>query len=252
MSTALTVSPSSCTPASTPVGEDSGWRREPFLALLAHELRTPLQAVLACARVLERECSAEVRLRAVHSIERSAEAMARIVDDLGDRARIASGKLRLDAKPLSLSRVLRDALEMARLPAQAGEILLDADIEPDLPQIQGDGGRLLQVFGNLLSNALKFTAPGGRVTLAAYAVPGAIEVVVTDNGCGIDPALLPRLFDRFLQAEDAPHGGLGLGLALVRELVERHGGEVHAYSEGGGQGARFVVSLPSGSTRGAH
>ena len=222
------------------------WPKEHFLALLSHELRTPLQAVMGWVQLLEGECTTEIRLRAIKAIGRNTRAMARIVDDLSDQARIASGKLTLAIGTVDSGGLLRDAINVIRPAAVARGIKLVDSVAPTLPSIEGDRGRLLQVFLNLLSNAVKFTPPGGTVAIEATATECELRVVVTDTGRGIEPSLLPMLFDRFRQAREVDAGGtgLGLGLSLVQELVERHRGQVRAHSDGKDCGATFVVTLP--------
>jgi signal transduction histidine kinase len=222
--------------------------KDEFLAVLSHELRTPLTPILSWSMLLrEGKLDAPTRERALQAIERSARLQARIVEDLLDVSRATTGKLRLNVEPMALDAVIEAAIESARPAAAAKAIALDARLDPEAPLISGDSERLQQVVWNLLSNAIKFTPPGGRVRVELTRAGEHLRLSVSDTGCGIRPALLPRLFERFWQADPSSsrvHGGLGLGLAVVRHLVELHGGTVGAESEGEGHGATFTVVLP--------
>jgi signal transduction histidine kinase len=221
-------------------------RGEEFLALLSHELRTPLHALLGWVRLLQRDVAMEVRNRAIVSIDRNARAMCQIVDDIADQSRISSGKLRLSLDVVDVQTLVRDAADAIRPSALERDVQVEMRAPSALPVIRADRGRLRQVLANLLTNAVKFTPAGGRVELEAHAVAEGVRLVVSDTGCGIAPELLPHIFVRFHQGKDAlaRAQGLGLGLPLVKELVERHGGRVNAESEGVGRGARFIITLP--------
>jgi PAS domain S-box-containing protein len=223
--------------------------KDEFLAVLSHELRTPLTAMLGWIRMLALgRLDGEATAHAIEVIERNTRLQAQIVEDLLDVSRIISGKMALEIRSMAPAAILEAAVDGVRAAAAAKDIQIELDVDRDLGAVRGDGGRLLQVFSNLLSNAVKFTPAGGRVTVAAEPDDGGLRVAVTDSGRGIDPALLPYVFEPFRQAEGASrrtHTGLGLGLAIVRHLVELHGGLVEAASPGLGQGATFTVWLPA-------
>jgi PAS domain S-box-containing protein len=221
--------------------------KDEFLATLSHELRTPLNAVLGWTRILRSREYDATTMHALTVIERNASAQARLIDDLLDVSRIIAGKLQLQLEPVDFGQLAAAALETVRPAADAKGVSLEAVIEPGLPTLNGDVQRLQQVLWNLLSNAVKFNDQGGRVRVQVESEPCAIRVTVSDTGSGIPPALLPFVFDRFTQAESSgtrKATGLGLGLAIVRYLVELHGGTVSAASAGEGQGATFQVWLP--------
>jgi two-component system CheB/CheR fusion protein len=225
-----------------------------FLATLSHELRTPLSTMLMSAQILRRIAADDRRIeRASASIERSANAQARLIDDLLDVSRIVSGKLLLDLGPVDLAAVVHEAVEAARPSAQSKGLELTLEVDDGIGTVYGDAARLVQVANNLLSNAIKFTPRGGRVAVHLAPVEGQrAQLTVSDTGIGIHPEVLPQLFSRFVQADSTvtrTHGGLGLGLAIVRHLVDVHGGEVHAESAGAGRGSTFQVTLPLGDTR---
>ena len=223
-------------------------QKDEFLATLSHELRTPLNAVLGWARMLEDgRLSAERAQQAVTTIRRNAETQARLIADILDVARIVSGKLQLALEEdADVSRIVAAAVESCEAEAQRKGLALAASIEPGLVATV-DPARLQQIVWNLISNALKFTPPGGRVEIALRFEDDALTLRVTDSGAGIDPAFLPHLFQRFRQADPSStraHAGLGLGLAIVRHLAELHGGSIRAGSDGPGRGATFIVRLP--------
>ncbi|HJX29942.1 MAG TPA: response regulator [Thermoanaerobaculia bacterium] len=222
--------------------------KDEFLATLSHELRTPLNAIVGWAALLRSNTLQGQKLaRAVASIERNARSLTRLIDDLLDVSAIISGKMSMEMLPLDLVSVLEASLDAIRPTAEARSIRLDATWEPDLGLVSGDPDRLQQVLWNLLSNAVKFTPPGGEVSAHLQKVEGNARLVVRDTGRGIDPAFLPHVFEPFRQADGSitrTHGGLGLGLAIVRRLVELHGGVVTAESAGLGEGATFTVELP--------
>jgi PAS domain S-box-containing protein len=224
--------------------------KDEFLATLSHELRTPLNAVLGWIGLIESGAMTEEQVRgALATISRNARAQAQLVDDLLDVSRILSGKLKVRTTALDLAEVAEAALDVVRPAAQAKEIELRASFFTRPVLITGDGDRLQQVVWNLLSNAVKFTPPHGRVELDVQATPDGIELAVRDTGQGIAPAFAPHVFDRFRQADSSttrPYGGLGLGLAIARSIVELHGGTIEASSKGLGQGATFRVQLPIG------
>lgn len=228
--------------------EDLERSRDELVATVSHELRTPLTTVLGWARLLRcGKLDASGTARAVEAIERGATAQARIVDDLLDVARVARGELRLDVRSVELAPVVEAALAAVRPAAVARGIALSAALEGAGP-VSGDPGRLQQVVWNLLSNAVKFTPEGGRVEVRLRPEGDSAVLRVVDTGEGFDPAFAPHLFERFRQADSSStrhHGGIGAGLALVRHVVEAHGGTVSAQSEGRGKGATFTVRLPS-------
>ncbi|MBV8970080.1 MAG: response regulator, partial [Verrucomicrobia bacterium] len=221
--------------------------KDEFLATLSHELRTPLNAILGWASLLR---SARTETDVDHGldvIERNARAQSQIIDDLLDMSRIISGKVRLDVQPVDLIVVLRESVETVRAAAEARGIDLRTEFDAPNAFFNGDANRLRQVFWNLLNNAIKFTAEGGRVCLRVEQSKSQFKIQVIDTGEGIAKEFLPSVFNRFQQADASTtrrHGGLGLGLAIVKQLVELHGGYVSAHSAGLGQGATFVVTLP--------
>ncbi|MCY1040196.1 ATP-binding protein [Corallococcus sp. bb12-1] len=232
--------------------------KDAFLAMVSHELRTPLTSILGWSQMLRQGLLGEdKRQRAVQAIERNARAQRQLIEDLLDMSRIANGRLRLEPVPLELGRVVEAALDAVRPTALARELELDIVVDADGVPLFGDPDRLQQVVWNLLANAIKFTPPGGRVSVSARTRDEGAELVVKDDGEGIPTDFVPFLFQRFHQADTSvsrQHGGLGLGLSIVRHLVELHGGTVSAASEGLGRGSTFTVFLPRsrvGSTPGA-
>jgi signal transduction histidine kinase len=228
--------------------EAASYMKDEFLMTVSHELRTPLTAIYGWARVLgTKQMKAEDQARAVAAIERNAYAQTRLIDDLLDVSRAISGKLRLEVRPVNVEDVVRTAIETVR-PAITGKgLTLEAAYDPGLPLIKADPDRLQQIVWNLISNATKFTPEGGSIRVRATQVDSTIELTVSDTGAGIAPEFLPHAFERFRQADTGTrrrYGGLGLGLAIVRHLVELHGGTVSAESEGEGHGATFRVRLP--------
>jgi signal transduction histidine kinase/DNA-binding response OmpR family regulator len=222
--------------------------KDEFLAVLSHELRTPLNAVYGWARILRSgEVEGEAATRALDVIMRNANAQVQLIDDMLDVSRIVTGKMRLDVRPVDLGAVVEAALDAVRPAAEAKGLRLQAVLDPRAVGITGDPDRLQQVVWNLLINAVKFTPRGGRVQVQLQRVNSHVEIVVSDTGQGIAPEVLPHVFERFHQADSTTtrrHTGLGLGLALVRHLVELHGGTVAASSEGNGRGSVFTVRLP--------
>lgn len=223
--------------------------KDEFLAIVSHELRTPLTPILTWAALLRRRNLDEAAVeRGLQAIERNAKLQARIVEDLLDVSRAIGGKLRLDVCTLALAPVVQTALEALRPGAEAKGVRLEATLDPTARCISGDAERLQQVVWNLVSNAVKFTPRGGRIAVDIRNDGDDVRLTVRDDGAGIPPAALPRLFDRFWQSDTSTtrtHGGLGLGLAVVRHLVELHGGTVRAESAGEGRGAIFTVTFPA-------
>jgi signal transduction histidine kinase len=226
----------------------AGRARDDLVAMASHELRTPLNTVLGWARLLRTgKLDAAAIARAVETLERSAAAQARIVDDLLDVARIERGELRLDVRRVELVPVIEAAIAAIRPAAEARNLSLTAALIAGANAVAGDPGRLQQVVWQLLANAVKFTPPGGRVEVRLDEDGDDAVILVRDDGEGIDPHFLPHAFEPFRQADSSStraHGGLGVGLALVRHLVEAHGGEVAAASDGKGRGSTFTVRLP--------
>jgi PAS domain S-box-containing protein len=222
--------------------------KDQFLATLSHELRTPLNAIYGWARMLDAgQVDAKTTRHATQAILRNAAAQVQLIEDLFDVSRVITGNMRLDVQPLNVSTVLEAALDTVRPAATTKRIRLESALDPRAGPIMGDPGRLQQVAWNLLMNAVKFTPNGGRVQLHLQRANSHIEITVSDTGEGIAPDQLPHVFERFRQAEAGPtrrHTGLGIGLALVRHLVELHGGTVTAVSAGLGRGATFTVKLP--------
>ena len=222
--------------------------KDEFLATLSHEIRTPLNAVLGWTQILQSRNLDKVTLqRAIEVIDRNANAQLTLISDMLDMARISTGKVRLEVIDLDIVAIVVSAMDAVQPAASAKGVRLVTDFAADLPTIRGDRDRLLQVAWKLLSNAVKFTDANGQVLVQVAAADGAIRLTVTDTGHGISPQFLPQVFERFRQADASSarrHGGLGLGLALVRELVEMHGGSVAAESPGIGGGSTFTVTLP--------
>ena len=222
--------------------------KDEFLATLSHELRTPLTAILGWCQLLTRGKRSEAEIaRGLERIESSAQAQTRLISDLLDVSRIVSGKLRLEVQPLDLEPVIEAAIEAIRPAAEAKGIRVRAHVDPSAVVVAGDSNRLQQVFWNLLSNAVKFTPKGGAIEVSLEGRGTQAVLCVSDDGCGIRPQDLACIFDRFRQVDSSTtrrSGGLGLGLAIVRHLVELHGGTVRAESPGENLGARFYVTLP--------
>ncbi|HKU72690.1 MAG TPA: PAS domain S-box protein [Pyrinomonadaceae bacterium] len=228
--------------------EESSRLKEEFLATISHELRTPLSAILGWARMLRLgQLTPDNTAKALDTIERNARAQAQLVDDLLDVSRIITGKLRMDVRPADPNSFIDAAVEAVRPAAEAKGVRVQKVMDTGPVAIPGDPVRLQQVVWNLLSNAIKFTPRDGRVQIRSERVNSHLEIVVSDTGQGITADFLPYVFDRFRQADQKTsrhHGGMGLGLAIVRHLVELHGGTVRADSEGEGKGATFTVMLP--------
>ena len=233
----------------TEVAEEANHLKDEFLATVSHELRTPLNAIVGWARILgSKQAPPGVAEQGIATIERNAWALAHIIDDLLDMSRIATGTLHMAAQPVDLVAVVRAALDTVEQMAETKKVRLAFAPDPSAVEtISGDAGRLEQVIWNLLANAVKFTPAGGGVEVFIEHRDSVMEVRVVDTGQGISPDFLPHVFARFRQGDGATTGrytGLGLGLSIVRQLVELHGGTVRAASEGVGRGATFTVSLP--------
>ncbi len=223
--------------------------KDEFLAVVSHELRTPLTAILGWAHLLRAgQLDEKNAANALETIERNARAQSQLIDDLLDVSRIITGKLRLDIRKIDPATFIDSAIEALRPAAEARKVRIQKVLDTSVTSVAGDPARLEQVVWNLLSNAIKFTPPDGRIQVKLERVNSHVEIAVKDTGAGIKPEFLPHVFERFRQADQKTtrqHGGLGLGLAIVRHLVELHGGTVQAESEGEGRGATFVVRLPS-------
>ena len=235
--------------------QDANLLKDQFLATLSHELRTPLNAVLGWARMLEvGKPDRKLTAKALQAIQRNTQAQAQIVGDILELSRIIAGKTDLVMDTFDLRALLVDLIESLRPTFLASGLTVVSTLDEDLP-IEADRGRVQQIMLNLLSNAAKFTTAGGQVTIDARATDDCAEVSITDTGVGIAPEFLPHVFDRFRQAEPSTsrsHGGLGIGLAVSRHLVELHGGSISATSAGLGQGATFVVRLPRSAAVAEH
>jgi signal transduction histidine kinase/ActR/RegA family two-component response regulator len=222
--------------------------KDEFLMTVSHELRTPLTAIYGWARMLVTgQIREDQKRRAIETIERNAQAQTQLVNDLLDVSRAISGKVRLDVQPVDLSHVVLAAIDSMQPAADARGIRLQTVLDPDAGPIAGDRDRMQQVVWNLLSNAIKFTPKGGRVQIVLEKRQSHVELIVSDTGVGIEAEFLPHVFDRFRQADAGTtrrHGGLGLGLAIVRHLVELHGGSVSVESDGPGAGTTFRVLIP--------
>jgi CheY-like chemotaxis protein len=228
--------------------------KDEFLAVVSHELRTPLTAITGWADILlEGKVPGSTQLRGLQAIQRQSRSQRQLIDDLLDVSRIVSGKLRLDFRAVEPSKIISSAIDVVRPTAHAKNISLVVHLDTREGKMSGDPERLQQVIWNLLSNAIKFTLEGGRVEIRSRWLESSIEIVVLDTGQGISPEFLPHVFERFQQADVSTtraHGGLGLGLSIVRHLVEIHGGTVQADSAGKDKGSTFTVCLPGIPRRG--
>ena len=228
--------------------ERVGRLKDEFLATVSHELRTPLNAILGWATLLRRlQPGSEDHARGLETIERNARVQGQIIADLLDMSRIISGKVQLDVQAIDLAEVVSAALDAVKLSIEAKKLRLRVTLDARAGRLRGDPGRLQQVFWNLLTNAVKFTPSGGRIDVVMERVNSHVEISVEDSGVGIKPEFLGFVFDRFRQADSSTtrkHGGLGLGLSIVKHLVELHGGSVRVKSPGENQGATFIVALP--------
>jgi signal transduction histidine kinase/CheY-like chemotaxis protein len=230
----------------------SDMAKDEFLATVSHELRTPLNAMLGWLRLIEAgQVAAERQAQAITTVTRNATVLAQLVEELLDVSRVITGKMRIDLQAVAPAAVVEAAIAIAQPAAEAKNLTIDVDIDPSAGPVLADAGRLQQVVWNLLTNAVKFTPEGGTIGVALRRAGSSIEIVVRDSGTGIEPDTLPFVFERFRQGEDATTRtqGLGLGLSIVRHLVELHGGDVHATSEGKGRGATFTVRLPIATGR---
>lgn len=229
------------------MAEQANRLKDEFLATLSHELRTPLNAITGWATMLGQGVGRDKLQKGLDTIAAAARTQTQLIDDLLDVSRIITGKLRLDLRPVNVSEPVQEALDSVEPAAQAKNIRIERLIDPDPGLVSADPGRIQQIVWNLLSNAIKFTPKGGRVQVRVERVNSHVEIIVSDTGEGVGPELLPYIFDRFRQGEGSltrAHQGLGLGLSIVRHLVEAHGGQVGAFSEGEGQGTTFTVTLP--------
>jgi signal transduction histidine kinase/ActR/RegA family two-component response regulator len=227
--------------------EEASRAKDRFLANISHELRNPLNSILLwSSTLLAQENLNDHARRGLQAIERGVRAQTQLVEDLLDISRIESGRLRLDVQSVNLADIVKTAVESMRAAAQVKSISLQELIDPKADHVAGDPGRLQQVVWNLLSNAVKFTPVGGRIQVRLERINSHVEITVADTGQGIEPGLLPYVFDRFWQADDSSgrQHGMGLGLSIVREIVKMHGGSVMAHSDGPGQGSTFTVRLP--------
>jgi signal transduction histidine kinase/CheY-like chemotaxis protein len=231
--------------------ESAARSKDEFLATVSHELRTPLNAILGWATMLRKSPVDDViTARGMDAIERNAKAQAQLVEDLLDVSRIIAGNLRLDIQPIALTSVINAAMDSVQLAGDAKEIQLQVIVDPSADNIRGDPARLQQLIWNLLSNSIKFTPNGGQVSVRVERSDSMAEVTVTDTGDGIHREFLPFVFERFKQADGSitrKHAGLGLGLAIARQLVELHGGTIEASSAGEGLGSSFKIRLPLGT-----
>jgi PAS domain S-box-containing protein len=227
--------------------------KDEFLATLSHELRTPLNAIQGWATLLrQREVSPEDHARGLETIERNVRAQAQIVNDLLDMSRIISGKIHLEVQPVQLHEIINNSIDAVRQSAVARQIRIQPLLDSSIGLVRGDPNRLQQVLWNLLTNAVKFTPQGGRVQVVLERVNSHVEITVEDSGIGIRAEFLPYVFDRFRQADPTTtrrYGGLGLGLSIVKNLIELHGGSVRVKSPGEGQGSTFILSLPVSHVR---
>jgi PAS domain S-box-containing protein len=234
--------------AARTAAEEANRAKDEFLAIVSHELKTPINTVLGWTYLIrEHPGNPEILARALSAIERSARVQRRLVDDLLDVGRIVAGTMRVDMAPLDLAAVVEAAMDSLRLAAQSKGVGLESDLAAARCEVVGDTSRLQQVFGNLVSNGVKFTPSGGHIVVRSQRRDHEVEVVVEDTGQGIPSELLPHVFERFRQGQRSatPAGsGLGLGLAIAKDLVERHGGTIAAESPGHGLGSRFTVRLP--------
>ena len=226
---------------------NAGWSQDEFLAVVSHELRNPTWVILGWTDIIVKKLiDVDTLSRAIEMIKRSAQLQAHLINQLMDFSRINNSNLKLETQRVSLVPVLEAAIETMTPQAMAKSIELSADFEGSGASIIGDSVRLQQVFTNLLSNAVKFTPQAGRIDVWFIRDGNYVEINVSDTGRGISPEFLPFVFDRFRQepAEVTRQGGLGLGLAIARYLIEEHGGNIYAHSHGKGKGATFTVRLP--------
>jgi signal transduction histidine kinase len=228
--------------------ERVGLMKDEFLATLSHELRTPLNAIFGWAQILSMDADDPAAVReGIAVIDRNVRLQTQLIEDLLDVSRIISGKVRLDVQAVDLPELLKIAIESVRPAADAKRLRLEQVIDPSAGPVSGDPARLQQVIWNLLTNAIKFTPKEGKIHVMLERINSHVELSVVDTGEGISPAFLPHLFERFSQSDASTtrkHGGLGLGLSIVKNLVELHGGSIRAQSAGEGRGATFVLHIP--------
>jgi signal transduction histidine kinase/CheY-like chemotaxis protein len=228
--------------------QESSRLKDEFLATVSHELRTPLTAIMGWVRMLrDGHLDEQTAAKALAAVDRNAKSQAQLIEDLLDVSRIVSGKMHLNVRPVELTTVINAAVESLRPAAHSKGIKLKMVFDPEAGSVLGDAERLQQVVWNLLSNAIKFTPAGGHVELRLERAGSQAEMVVSDSGQGISPDFLPHVFERFRQADSSitrSYGGMGLGLSIVKSIVELHGGSVRVESEGEDKGATFTVSLP--------
>ncbi len=232
--------------------EQANRAKDDFIATISHELRTPLSAILGWARMLRSGLAEDKRARAIETIERNARVQAQLVEDVLDVSRIIAGKLRIEVTNVDLIRVMEAAIDTVRPAAESKAVTLKVALDPETGTVPGDPDRLQQVIWNLLSNAIKFTPRSGTVEICSERCEDVLRITVRDSGEGIAAEFLPHVFERFRQAElggARGHGGLGLGLAIAKHIVELHRGTIRADSEGAGRGALFTVELPAASAR---
>ncbi len=229
--------------------EEANRLKDEFLMVVSHELRTPLNSILGWSRLLlDRQLDADMTQRALGTIARNAQAQAQLIEDILDISGLMRGKVQLEIRTVDLKAFINATIDAICPQAKAKTIHLSVQLDPTISTIEADSARLRQIVLNLLTNAIKFTPTGGQVNLQVSSDSnGYIKLRISDTGIGIDPEFLPHIFDRFQQADSSStraHGGLGLGLAIARQLVELHHGEIHAHSDGCNQGTTFTVQLP--------
>lgn len=228
--------------------ETASRMKDEFLATVSHEIRTPLNAIIGWSHLLRGGRLDEATVaRAIETIDRNAKSQAQLIEDILDASRMITGKLRLNNEVVDIASVINAAIDSVQLAVDSKELQLEVTLDPTARHTLGDSNRLQQVVWNLLANAIKFTPAGGRISVSVKRASGNLQLRVADTGSGISPEFLPFIFDRFRQADGTTtrqHGGLGLGLAIVRHLVELHGGTIKAGSGGTGQGATFTIDLP--------
>jgi CheY-like chemotaxis protein len=234
--------------SATEEAERASQDKEHFLAMLAHELRNPLAPIVNALAILRRSATADPKVTWVHDIiKRQVDHLTRLLDELLEVSRLTSGKVVLKRRPVEIAETMRFAIEAAQPLMRGRRQHLSVDFPPQPLTVDGDPTRLVQILSNLLHNAAKYTPEGGAINFAASRAAGSVVLRVTDNGCGIAPEVLPHIFDLFTQegrSLDHAQGGLGIGLTVVRSLVELHGGSVAAASQGVGQGSEFFITLP--------
>lgn len=231
--------------------ESANRMKDEFLATVSHEIRTPLNAIIGWSHLLRSgRLDEATAVRAVETIDRNAKAQAQLIDDILDVSRVITGKLQLHSEPVDIAAVINAAIDSVQLAIDAKDLRLEVTLDPSARHTFGDASRLQQVIWNLLSNAIKFTPAGGQIEVKVERAGGNMQLRVSDTGCGFSRDFLPFIFDRFRQADGTStrhHGGLGLGLAIVRHLIELHGGSIKADSAGEGQGSTFTIMLPLSS-----